>query len=231
MRSSFLKIWAARMHCSSYFITIWSPEIQRWSLILSSSPLVLPSIEWVTVVSYSNFSLLALVAVCCSFVGSSSPTTGRASWSMVLRVSGSQWFLSCHTEVCWILFSSSFIPVKCLSSWATYYMPMLMTPDYWHLFTSQKTDQLLLSPLRGTWLGFRSGAIIGAWHWILTKLRLSWLVDPGLSTLHMVTFSCLGFHLRWFQPWHSWREVWQQAHLRRPCAWYCLSCLSKNLYF
>ena len=24
---------------------------------------------------------------------------------------------------------------------------------------------------------------------------------------------------------------WQQAHLRWPCAWYCLSCLSKNWYF
>ena len=29
-------------------------------------------------------------------------------------------------------------------------------------------------------------------------------------------------------PWH---EVWQQAHLRRPCAWYCFQCLSENWYF
>ena len=40
-----------------------------------------------------------------------------------------------------------------------------------------------------------------------------------------------GFHLCWAQPRHSWREVWQQAHLRRPRAWYCLPCLSMNWYF
>ena len=38
------------------------------------------------------------------------------------------------------------------------------------------------------------------------------------------------FHLRWSQPRYSWREVWQQAHLRRPCAQYCLPCLSNNWY-
>ena len=42
------------------------------------------------------------------------------------------------------------------------YMPMLMTPYYWQLFASQQTDLLLLPPLTGTWLGFRSGAITGA---------------------------------------------------------------------
>ena len=29
----------------------------------------------------------------------------------------------------------------------------------------------------------------------------------------------------------SWREVWQQAHIRRPCAWYCFQCLLENWYF
>ena len=33
---------------------------------------------------------------------------------------------------------------------------------YWQLFASQPTDLLLLPPLTGTWLGFRSGAITGA---------------------------------------------------------------------
>ena len=28
-----------------------------------------------------------------------------------------------------------------------------------------------------------------------------------------------------------WCEVWQQAQVRRPCAWHCLPCLSKNWYF
>ena len=41
-------------------------------------------------------------------------------------------------------------------------MPMLKTPHYWHLFASQQTDLLLLPPLTGTWLGFRSGAITSA---------------------------------------------------------------------
>ena len=35
--------------------------------------------------------------------------------------------------------------------------------------------------------------ITGAWCWILIKLRLLWLVDPGLWTLPRVTWSCLGF--------------------------------------
>ena len=29
----------------------------------------------------------------------------------------------------------------------------------------------------------------------------------------------------------NWREVWQQAHLRRPCEWNCSLCLSGNCYF
>ena len=61
-----------------------------------------------------------------------------------------------------VLFCSSFIPVKCLSWWRTDYMPMLTTLHYWQLFASQQTDLLLLPPLAGTWLGFRSGAITGA---------------------------------------------------------------------
>ena len=47
----------------------------------------------------------------------------------------------------------------------------------------------------------------------------------------MVTCSCLGFLSAVVQSRHPWREVCQQAHLRRPSAWYCLSCLSKNWYF
>ena len=38
--------------------------------------------------------------VCCPFVDSSSPTVGRESWLMVLRVSGSRSFQTCHREVC-----------------------------------------------------------------------------------------------------------------------------------
>ena len=43
----------------------------------------------------------------------------------------------------------------------TDYLYMQMTPYYWQLFASQQTDLLLLPPLTWTWLGFRTGAIIG----------------------------------------------------------------------
>ena len=75
------------------------------------------------------------------------------------------------------------------------YIPMLMTPHYRLLFESQHTDLLSLPPLTGTRLGFRSGGVNGAWCWVLIKLRLQWLVDPGLWTLPMVTWSYLGFAL------------------------------------
>ena len=54
------------------------------------------------------------------------------------------------------------------------------------------TKSCTFIPLTWTWLGFRSGAITGAWYRILTKLSLQ-SVDPGLWTLPMKTWSCLGF--------------------------------------
>ena len=42
------------MHCLPYLITFRNPQIQGWSLILFSSTLVQPLIEWVTLVSYSK---------------------------------------------------------------------------------------------------------------------------------------------------------------------------------
>ena len=161
--------------------------MQGRSLISFSTTLVLPSIEWVTVVPYSNWNLLVYLAVCCPIVESSSPTAGRESWFMVLPVSGSQSFQACHREVCHVLICLSYIPVKCLSLWRMDYMPMQMTPHYWQLLASQQTDLLLLPLLTGTWLGFRSGAITSAWFWILTKQCLALLLYPGLWSLHRVT--------------------------------------------
>ena len=92
-----------------------------------------------------------------------------------------------------ILYSSELFDLVIWLCRYAYDMPVLMTLHYWQFFASQQTDILLLSPLTGTWLGFRSGAITGARYWILTKLRLKRLVDPGLSTLPMVTWSSLGF--------------------------------------
>ena len=58
---------------------------------------------------------------------------------------------------------------------------------------SRQTCCCCLSLTR-TWLGFRGGAITGAWYWILTKLRLWLLVQPGLWTLPILTWwSCLRF--------------------------------------
>ena len=65
-------------------------------------------------------------------------------------------------EVCWVLFCLSYIPAKCFNWLRTEYLPTQMTRHYWQLFTSQQTDLLLLPPLTGTLLGFKSGAIIGA---------------------------------------------------------------------
>ena len=113
------------------------------------------------------------VAVCCPFAGNSSRTAGGESWLMGLPVSGSQSCQACHRIVNCVPFSSSFIPAKCLSWWRTDYMPMQMTSHHWQMFASQQTDLLLLPPLTRTWLGFRSGAVTGAWSWILTKPNLS----------------------------------------------------------
>ena len=86
---------------------------------------------------------------------------GRESWLMVLLVSGSQSFLVCHREVCWVLFSSFFIPVKCLSLWRTDYMPILITPHYWQLFACQQTDLLLLLNRDLAWIQVWSN------HWCM----------------------------------------------------------------
>ena len=111
----------------------------------NNSTLVQPSIEWVTVVSYSNWNLLVLVAVCCPFVESSSLTIGRESWLMVLRVRGSQSFQplgSVWGPVLIILYTTKMFELV-----RTDYMPMQMTPHFWQLSTSQQTDLLLLPQL------------------------------------------------------------------------------------
>ena len=100
-----------------------------------------------------------------------------------------------------------------------------MTSHYRQLFASQQTVLLLLPPLPGTWLGFGSSAITGAWYRILTKLRLQWYIDSnpphgdlvlsGVSVCASPNLNILG------------SKVLQQAHLRRTC----LTCLSQNWYF
>ena len=85
--------------------------------------------------------------MCCPFVGSSSPTSGRESWLKVLPVSGDPNrfrpatgkyvpSFSVHPmyqqNICWRRRDN--------------YMPMQMTPHYWQLFESQQTDLLLLPP-------------------------------------------------------------------------------------
>ena len=85
---------------------------------------------------------------------------------------------------------SSFIPMKCFIWWKTDCIPMLSKIFY---CLSTQTDCLLLPPLTGTWLEFKSGAITGVWYWIPAKLRLKWSVNPGLWTHSLLTWSCLGF--------------------------------------
>ena len=108
-----------------------------------------------------------------------------------------------------------------------------MTPHFWQLFARQLTDLLFLPPLTRTWLGFRSGAIAGAWYWILKKTKalvvstsssvnpshgdlvLSWVstrANPNLDIIGVKFDSKLTF----------------EDHA---CAWYCFSCLSETWYF
>ena len=102
--------------------------------------------------------------------------------------------LTCQRELCWVLFSSSCIYTgEKFKLVGTDRVPMQIS-NLLAVVHKTQTDLLLLPPLAGTWLRFRSCAITGAWYWILTKLRLSLLVyDPRLWTLPMVTWSCLWF--------------------------------------
>ena len=52
--------------------------------------------------------------MCSPFVESSSPTAGRETWLMVLRVSESQSFQEWHREVFWVAFCLPHILAKCL---------------------------------------------------------------------------------------------------------------------
>ena len=64
-------------------------------------------------------------------------------------------------------------------------------------------------------------------HWCMilnpNKTKVYSFVDPGLWALGVISEGP--------QPRHPWLEVWQKAHLRRTCAWYCFLCLSENWYF
>ena len=82
-----------------------------------------------------------------------------------------------------------------------------------------------------TWLGFRSVAITGAWHWILTILRLESLVDPGVWVLSLVTWSWLGFLYELVTTWTSLAWSLAESSPSKTCAWYCFPCLSQNWYF
>ena len=62
-------------------------------------------------------------------------------------------------------------------------MPMQMTPRYQQLLVSQQTDLLLLPPLTGTWLRFRSGAIT-AWCMILNPNKTKALMVNRSRTVN-----------------------------------------------
>ena len=65
----------------------------------------------------------------------------------------SEWiqsFKAYHREVCWVLFYFSYIPAKGLSWLRSDYMPLQMTPHYWHFSINQHRDLLLLPSLIGT---------------------------------------------------------------------------------
>ena len=75
--------------------------------ILFSSTLVLLSIEWVTVVSYSNWSILLLVACKCAVRLQGVPLQPQAEspgwWCSKWVYPNRSWSAECHREVCWVL--------------------------------------------------------------------------------------------------------------------------------
>ena len=66
-------------------------------------------------------------------------------------------------------------------------------------------------------------------YWILTKLRLYSLEDPGLWTLSSVTWSCLLFPFELVPSTTSlaWRLTPCSLSIKTIYAWYCCSCLSE----
>ena len=121
-------------------------------LILFSLTLVQPSVEWVIVISYSNWSLFDLVVqlvsvlfICMVFL-----SNRRESWLMVLAESGYQSFLANHREVYWVLFCSSYNEhtsemCELVDNRRLYdYANDSTSPHYWQLFASLPTDLHLL---------------------------------------------------------------------------------------
>ena len=105
-------------------------------------------------------SIYSVLSLCCQFTEFFSDRNQR----VVVAGPASEWIpiISGMPQES-VLGPFLFILYTSEMSWLrTDYLPIQMTPHCWQLFASQQTDLLLLPPLTGTWLGFRSGAITGA---------------------------------------------------------------------
>ena len=200
--------------------------MQGWCLILFSSTFLLPSIGLVTVVSYSNWSVLhgvggSVLSICRDFLS-------NHRQRVVVDGATSEWI----TIVSVVRQGSVLGPL----------MFILYTSEMFELVENRlyvyADDSTLLETIRKpadrpavAASISREVARIYEWYWILTNLWVYWLVDPGLWTIPMEIWSCLGIPFTLSRPQYSYREVWQKAHLRRPCVRYSHSWLSKKCFW
>ena len=140
-------VWAALMYFLPYLITFRSVQIQGWSLSFSSKTLIQPSIVGSVLSIYREFL--------------------SDSWQrVVVDDTTNQWIPivsgmpqgSVFGPLLFILYTSKMFEQVENRPYAYEVDTTLL---YWQLSACKQTNLLLLPPLSGTWLGFRSGVITG----------------------------------------------------------------------
>ena len=101
-----------------------------------------------------------------------------------------------------------------------------MTSHYLQLFARQQTDLLLLPPCCCCLI---SGAITGAWYWILTKLRLFIISRSRTENLPHSDLVVFGISIHASPNLDIFGVKFDSKLTFEDRVWYCFSCLSENL--